>query len=113
LDFNIFKQFSDVQGESHLERLSQDEFKRLSEWHNAKSFRFHVHSPETFLDWHAGESDYIIVVLSGKLEICVSDGTKIICEPGVLRLTSDRGKGHTGRAIGDSPCAILMVDIGK
>ncbi len=108
----IYRQHSDVNGESHLEALPQETFDALCAWSGAKAFRFHVHPPGTFLTWHPAGGKLIIAVLSGKLEICVSDGTRLLCEPGDLRMTSDEGKGHTGRAIGDEPCTVLMVDIG-
>jgi hypothetical protein len=39
----------------------------------------------------------------------VTDGTVKRFYPGDARFTSDRGKGHTGRAIGDGPCTVLHV----
>jgi hypothetical protein len=109
----IYRQYSDAQLESHLEELSPEQFEVCKAWQNARSFRFHVHEPGTFLDWHPAGGKFLIVVLSGELEICVTDGSKQICRAGDLRFTSDEGRGHTGRAAGDGPCVVLMVDIGE
>ncbi len=107
----VYSQFSDGFGESHLRELTAEEFAALTAWAPAKAFRVNVHPPGTYLDWHPANGRFIITVLSGAIEICVSDGTKLMCGPGTMRLTSDSGKGHTGRAIGDEPCAVLMIDI--
>lgn len=109
----IYKQFSDEKEQSHIEALLPDVFEQLQTWTQAKGYRFHVHKPGTFLDWHPASGESIIVVLSGLLEISVTDGTQLLCRPGDLRMTSDRGQGHTGRVIGDEPCVVLMVDIGQ
>ncbi len=107
----VYRQFSDDSGESHLRELSAGEFAALTAWAPAKAFRVNVHPPGTFLDWHPANGKFIITVLSGAIEICVSDGTRLVCGPGTMRMTSDSGKGHTGRAIGEAPCVVLMVDI--
>lgn len=108
---SLYRQFTDPAGESHLKELGPEVFARLQSWTHARNFRFHVHAPGTFLDWHPASGPMIIVVLSGLLEIGVTDGTKLLCSPGDLRMTSDTGKGHTGRVVGDEPCTVLMVDI--
>ena len=110
---SIYRQFSDSNLESHLEMLSEEQFSNCKTWQKAKAYRFHVHAPGTFLDWHPTSGKYIITVLSGELEITVTDGTKKICRPGDARFTSDQGRGHTGRAIGDQPCVVLMVDVSE
>ena len=107
----IYRQFSDEEGQSHIEALNAEVFEKLQSWSQTKAFRFHVHAPGTFLDWHPANGSFIIVVLSGTLELTVTDGTKLVCHAGDLRMTSDKGKGHTGRVLGDEPCTVLMVEI--
>jgi hypothetical protein len=108
---SIYRQFSDAKIESHLQTLSQEQYVICKTWQKAKAFRFHIHEPGIFLDWHPAGGKFLIVVLSGELEITVTDGTKQICCAGDARFTSDEGRGHTGRAIGDKPCVVLMVDL--
>jgi quercetin dioxygenase-like cupin family protein len=112
-DLEVFRQFSDKNGETHFEEFSQDQIKSMTVWSHAKGWRFHIHQPGTFLDWHPADGNFVITVLAGTIEIGYSDGTKKICTPGTIRLTSDSGKGHTGRVIGNSPCMVLMVDISE
>ncbi|MDR2933653.1 MAG: cupin domain-containing protein [Oscillospiraceae bacterium] len=108
----IYRQFTDGEGQSHIEELNSATFESLMEWTDANAFRYHVHAPGTFLDWHPSSGKNIIVVLSGAIEITVTDGTSLVCKPGDLRMTSDTGKGHTGRVVGNEPCAVLMVHLG-
>jgi hypothetical protein len=110
-DLQVFRQFSDKDGETHFEVFSQEQIKSMTEWSCAKGWRLHIHPPGTFLDWHPSGGKFIITVLSGAIEIGYSDGTTKLCAPGTIRLSSDAGKGHTGRVVGDSPCMVLMVDI--
>jgi hypothetical protein len=110
-ELEVLRQFSDANGETHFEAFSQEKIKSLTEWSPAKGWKLHIHQPGTFLDWHPAGGEFIITVLSGTIEIGYSDGSKKLCTPGTIRLTSDAGKGHTGRVIGDSPCMVLMVDI--
>lgn len=108
----IYRQFSDEVMESHLSPLTSELREMLQTWQNARAFRLHEHPPGTFLDWHPANGAFAIVVLSGALEITVTDGTQQVCRAGDLRFTSDAGKGHTGRVIGEEPCVVLMVDTG-
>ena len=112
-ELEVFRQFSDSEGETHIEAFSQEQIKNMTGWSEAKSWRLHIHPPGTFLDWHPAGGEYIITVLSGSIEIGYSDGSKKLCTPGTIRFTSDGGKGHTGRVSGDAPCMVLMVDIAE
>lgn len=107
----IYKQYSDDNNESHLVKLDLEAHPELKDWNKAEGFKFHVHKPGTFLDWHPAGGYNCITILSGVLEITVSDGTQLQCHPGDVRFTSDQGKGHTGRVIGDEPCTVLMIKI--
>lgn len=109
----IYNQTSDERLESHLAPAALETLEALEEWKSAKAYKIHVHTPGTFLDWHPASGELIIVVLSGQLEITVTDGTKLLCGPGDLRFTSDQGKGHTGRVVGDEACVVLMVELGE
>jgi hypothetical protein len=108
----VFRQFTtDDDGESHIKDIDLAQHPELLTQQPTVGMRFHVYPPGTFLDWHPATGYNCIVVLSGVLEIGVTDGTLKRFYPGDARLTSDRGKGHTGRAIGDEPCAVLHVKI--
>jgi hypothetical protein len=108
---SIFRQFSENTEISHLERLSKGDFEAHKEWAPANKWRFLVHPVGKFLDWHPTTGKCIVVVLSGKLEIGVTDGNHNVFVAGDMRILSDHGKGHTGRVIGDEPVEMLLIDI--
>lgn len=109
----IFRQYSDEELQSHFEKLSVDEFEKLKSWTHAKAFKILEHKPGAYLDWHPENGTFLVIILSGKLEVYYTDGTTLLCQPGDLRVASDEGKGHSGRVIGDEPCVVLLVDINK
>jgi hypothetical protein len=109
----IFKQFTDEHGISQVAPIPENLIETLTKWAPAKAWRLHIHQPGTFLDWHPAGGKFLIVVLSGEIEIGTSDGKSLLCKSGTLRMTSDTGKGHTGRVSGKDPCMVLMVDIGE
>ncbi|GHT64599.1 hypothetical protein FACS1894110_04550 [Spirochaetia bacterium] len=107
----LFKQFTDEQGVSQIVPIPENMIETLTKWAPAKAWRLHIHQPGTFLDWHPSDGKLLIIVLSGEIEIGTSDGKDFLCKPGMLRMTQDTGKGHTGRVSGSDPCVVLMVDI--
>lgn len=107
----VYRQFTDEQGHSHLAELSREALGKHTDWSPAGAWRLHVHPPGTFLDWHPSDGELLITVLSGVIEIGTSDGETLRCGPGTLRMTSDTGKGHTGRVSGQEPCLVLMVKV--
>lgn len=107
----IFKQFSDDMGTSKIMSVPDDTLQKLTDWMPARSWRLRIFEPGTFLDWHPAEGKLLSVVLSGEFEIGTSDGKSFRCKPGMLRIVSDTGKGHTARVIGNDPCLLLMIDI--
>jgi quercetin dioxygenase-like cupin family protein len=54
-----------------------------------------------FQDWHNGPRRQYVIVLSGKMEIGIGDGTTRTFEPGdILQVEDLTGQGHTTRAVG-------------
>lgn len=67
-------------------------------------------APGTFIDWHGVSTPRLLVVLSGKLEIGLGDGTKHILSKGDIALAADTtGRGHTSRTFGDETVRIMTV----
>jgi quercetin dioxygenase-like cupin family protein len=53
-------------------------------------------------NWHTGPRRQFVITLSGRAELEVSDGTKILAGPGHINLIEDTtGKGHLTRNIED------------
>ena len=61
-------------------------------------------------DWHNPSHRQYAVILSGKMEVEVSGGQKMLMEPGRAILAEDMaGKGHITRAVGNEDLVFLLV----
>jgi hypothetical protein len=70
--------------------------------------------PGFFESWHNADVRRYVVPISGKAEIEVAGGEKVIIEPGRIGLAEDlTGKGHTFRVIGNEDWVALFVDFAK
>ena len=109
---NIYRQYSDSEGQSHFEKVTPEALEPFRQWIDAKAFKFNIFPPGTFIDWHPSEGKLLIATISGKLKITVTDGTSVICEKGDLRIVTDTvGKGHTAEVIGEEPSVGLLINI--
>jgi uncharacterized cupin superfamily protein len=55
----------------------------------------------------------LFVVLSGEVEVEMSDGTRRTGTPGMVALLEDTtGRGHVTRTVGDAPVNALAVRLG-
>lgn len=62
--------------------------------------------------WHVAPRRQLFVVLSGELEVEMSDGTRRSGTPGMVALLEDTtGQGHITRAVGDIPASALVVPL--
>ena len=62
--------------------------------------------------WHVAPRRQLFVVLSGQIEVEMSDGTVQRSGPGTVALLEDTtGQGHITRAIGDEPVEALVVPL--
>jgi quercetin dioxygenase-like cupin family protein len=72
-----------------------------SETVKSDSLRFRRESPGYVNDWHPAAGRQYVITLSGKGEIEVAGGQKILLEPGRVMLAEDvTGKGHISRTLG-------------
>jgi hypothetical protein len=66
--------------------------------------------PGMFIDWHGVSTPRLLVLLSGKLEVGLGDGSKHVMNKGDIVLAADTtGQGHTSRTFGDEPVRIMTV----
>jgi quercetin dioxygenase-like cupin family protein len=78
----------------------------------ARDVQFFVHPKGMFLDWHGVSSPRILIVLSGKLEIGLGDGSLRYFGPGEFFLAEDlKGPGHTSRNVGDGPLTVITLQL--
>jgi hypothetical protein len=71
-------------------------------------------APGFFDGWHNADARRYVITISGRAEVEVAGGQKMIAEPGQIVLAEDlTGKGHTFRVLGNSDWVALFVDMEK
>ena len=61
-------------------------------------------------DWHNADRRQYVVTLSGRAEVELAAGQKILLNPGQIVLAEDiKGKGHITRSIGSDDLVLLIV----
>jgi len=81
-----------------------------SETVKTDSLRFRRESPGYFNDWHPAAGRQYVITLSGKGEIEVAGGQKVLLEPGRVMLAEDvTGKGHVSRTLGSKDWVSVHV----
>jgi len=72
----------------------------------------HRTAPGTVNDWHNAPRRQYVITLSGRGEIEVSGGKKVISEPGHIELAEDiTGKGHITRVLGSEERVTLWLPL--
>jgi hypothetical protein len=68
-------------------------------------------------DWHENPEPQWIVPLSGRWWVETMDGTRVEMGPGEVSLGGDQGsaggKGHRSGVVGDEPCRMMIVQLGR
>lgn len=106
-----YRVYTDSEGESHFETIETDTMTSWFEGIPASEIKLMNYHVGQFLDWHAAPYRNFVILLTGTLEIGVTDGEKKMIGPGATRLMTDTGKGHTTRVIGNEPCTIAIVKL--
>ena len=117
-----FHLYADPSGESHLDTLEAE----------LAATPYAPPAPDVFLSrpmpaaaavflsapagwtgtWHVSPRRQLFVVLSGEIEVEMSDGTLKRSGPGAVALLEDTtGRGHITRVIGDGPVEALVVPL--
>lgn len=105
--------YTGTDGQSHAEEI---ELKVTSgnatEMFKATGIQFRRTPPGTFSDWHVGPRRQFVITLSGRGEIEVAGGRKVMLEPGKIELIEDTtGKGHTTRAVGNEDRISIAIPL--
>jgi len=107
-----YRLYTGDDGESHIETIDLAETPDWTSGLDTTSIRFREDSPGRFVDWHPAPRRQFVIILSGQLEIGLSDGSKHIFGPGDARLVEDTtGEGHTTAVHGDEPCVTATVPL--
>jgi uncharacterized cupin superfamily protein len=104
-------------GESHFEDMdvplkSLDGIDSRSDMMPATGVFFRATSGEFKLDWHNAPRRQYIIMLKGRSEVIVGDGTSRQFGPGDVMLAEDTsGRGHITRAVNDQPRMSIFVTL--
>jgi len=108
----IFRLYTDADGHSRIEDQSLSSHSALTSPQATTHIVFNQMPVGTFIDWHPAPRRQYVIILSGQLEIGLSDGTVRRFGPGDARLVEDvTGKGHTTRVIGSEPVLTAVVPL--
>jgi quercetin dioxygenase-like cupin family protein len=112
--------YSDESGESHFDEVDvpMQEVNyappappvQLSAFMPAAQVGFMAGQPGWVGDWHPVPQRQMVVLISGELELDVSDGETRRMHPGDVALSEDTsGKGHRSRAVGHETTVLVVV----
>lgn len=69
-------------------------------------------SPGWFGDWHPTPARQFMCLLSGTLEVAVSDGeTRRISAGAIVLLEDTEGRGHTTRVVSDEAAVLVFAQV--
>jgi quercetin dioxygenase-like cupin family protein len=116
----ITRIFTSPDGQTHAEEVELKMTTRGTSEIKATSAEFSSRPAGPPNDnWHTGPARQFVITLSGRAELQVSDGKKVITGPGHINLIEDTtGKGHITRNLEDRivvtiPLADQSAEIGK
>ena len=109
---SIYRLYTGQDGHSHIEKLDPAKSSELASLMPAKGIMFRESPANNFADWHPAPRRQYVIILSGQLEIGLSDGSLHRFGPGDARLVEDTtGQGHTTKTPGTVPCVTCTVPL--
>ena len=107
-----YRLYTGDDGESHIETIDLSEAPDWTAGRDTTRISFREDPVGRFVDWHPAPRRQFVIILSGQLEIGLSDGSKHRFGPGDARLVEDTtGKGHTTAVHGDEPCVTATIPL--
>jgi quercetin dioxygenase-like cupin family protein len=107
-----FRLYTGSDGQSHIETIDYEKAEGWKAGLPATKISFSEWPVGRFMDWHPAPRRQFVIILSGRLEIGLGDGSKHVFGPGDARLVEDTtGKGHTTRALGNEPCVTATIPL--
>jgi quercetin dioxygenase-like cupin family protein len=108
----IVRIYTGADHQTHFEDLAADTFATLAANVGEGPIRVNQGPAKSFSDFHNAPRRQYVVVMSGAMEIEISDGTTRHLIPGDVLVAEDlTGKGHITRGIGDDPRISLAVPL--
>ena len=115
--FPVIRIYADADGESHFEEhciplKDAGEIGTLSDGVGGATLIFRGNSPDYDYDWHPAPARQFVLMMTGEVEIQVSDGEKRRFRPGeVLLLEDTDGKGHKTTNVGGTERLSIFVQV--
>ncbi len=109
-----FRLYTGPDGQSRIESI---DLAKRTDWLAgvpATQISFRVWPVGERLDWHPAPRRQFVIILSGRLEIGLGDGSTRAFGAGDARLVEDTtGRGHTTRVLGSEPCVTAIVPLAQ
>jgi mannose-6-phosphate isomerase-like protein (cupin superfamily) len=121
-EMKYIKIFADEEGETHFKDVQIDlelvDFAppapplMISQFTLTKQYAFVIFPSGWFGDWHPTPKKQVFFILSGELEVSVSDGERRQFGPGIIVLVVDTtGKGHVTKVLGSEDVLTAVVQL--
>ena len=99
-------------GMSHAEEIEMKLNGNATEMIKATGIEFSRRAPNNSNEWHVGPRRQFVITLSGRGEIEVSGGQKVVVGPGHINLIEDTtGKGHITRNLGNEDRIAITIPL--
>ena len=107
----IIRLYTGENGQAYFEDLNIPENdKQVVDLESDADMTFRRFPDDHFSDWHNAPRLQYVIVLCGRMEIGVGDGTKRILDPGdILQVEDLTGQGHTTRSLGQRVVASVPL----
>jgi quercetin dioxygenase-like cupin family protein len=109
-----FRLYTGADGKGRIDTI---DLATMAEWTKglpATQISFRVWPVGQLLDWHPAPRRQFVIIISGRLEIGLGDGSKHVFGPGDARLVEDTtGQGHTTRVLGNEPCVTATIPLAQ
>ena len=107
-----FRLFTGSDQQSHIEPIDLAKRKDWKDGLATTKITFSEWPVGRDIDWHPAPRRQFVIILSGRLEIGLGDGTKQVFGAGDARLVEDTtGKGHTTRVVGNEPVVTATIPL--
>jgi hypothetical protein len=108
----IVRLYTGADDQTHIQDLDADAFATLAAKVGDGPIRVNQGPATSFSDFHNAPRRQYVVIMSGAMEIEISDGTKRQLVPGDVLVAEDlTGKGHITRGVGADPRISLAVPL--
>ena len=107
-----FRLYSGDDGQSHIVSIKLADVPAWTEGLETTKISFQAQPEGNYLDWHPAPRRQFVIILSGRLEIGLGDGSKHVFGPGDARLVEDTtGQGHTTGVYGKEACVTATIPL--